>query len=207
VQLRCVVPITTTIEGNKMCLEYHIFHHPGPTYILVGVPLRALHRGTNNGDCLKMAVGHQEFLTSFAHAVNHVAKDEQEEDVLQQVMATTLEDELSPPCLDDVADYFSLSEEEAEFQDLEQEVKLESSPVELRQLPPGLQYVFLNGDCESPVIISDKLSNDETQRLVATLEKYQLVIGYSLKDLKGIILSLCTHHIPVEREHKHVHER
>jgi hypothetical protein len=56
------------------------------------------------------------------------------------------------------------------------------------------------------VIISDKLSNDETQRLVATLEKYQRVIGYSLKDLKGIRLSLCTHHIPMEQEHKPVHE-
>jgi hypothetical protein len=70
-----------------------------------------------------MTVGHQEFSTSFAHAVNHVAEDEIEEDLLQQVMATTLEEELSPPCLDDVADYFSLAEEEAEFQDLEQEVK------------------------------------------------------------------------------------
>jgi hypothetical protein len=65
--LQCtgVVPITTTIEGSKMCLEYHIFHQPGPTFILVGVPLRALLRGTDNGECLKMAVGHQEFLTSF----------------------------------------------------------------------------------------------------------------------------------------------
>jgi hypothetical protein len=34
-------------------------------------------------------------------------------------METTLEEELSPPCLDDVSDYFSLVEEEAEFQDLE----------------------------------------------------------------------------------------
>jgi hypothetical protein len=37
-----------------------------------------------------------------------------EGDLLQQVMATTLEEELSLPCLDDVADYFSLAEEEAE---------------------------------------------------------------------------------------------
>jgi hypothetical protein len=54
------------------------------------------------------------------------------------VMATTLEDELSPPCLDDVADYFSLAKEEAEFQDLEQVVKPETSPVELKLLPPEL---------------------------------------------------------------------
>jgi hypothetical protein len=48
------------------------------------------------------------------------------------VMATTLEEELSLPCLDDVADYFSLAEEEVEFQNLEQEVKPETSPVELK---------------------------------------------------------------------------
>jgi hypothetical protein len=77
-------------------------------------------------------------------------------------MATTLEEELSPPCLNDVANYFSLVEEEAEFYDMEQEVKPETSPIELKQLPLGLQYVFLNGNHETPVIISDKLSNDET---------------------------------------------
>jgi hypothetical protein len=96
-------------------LEYHIFYHPGLTFILVGIPLRALLRGTNNGECLKMAVGHQEFLTSFALTINHAAEDELEEDLLQQVMATTLEEEVSSPCLDDVADYFSLAEEEEEF--------------------------------------------------------------------------------------------
>jgi hypothetical protein len=132
--LQCmgVVPITTTIEGSKMCLEYHIFHHPGLTFIIVGVPLCALLRGMDNGDCLKMAVGNQEFSTSFARAVNHAAEDELEEDLVQQVMATTLEEELSLPCLDDVADYFSLVEEEAEFQDLEQEVKPETSPIEFK---------------------------------------------------------------------------
>jgi hypothetical protein len=69
-----------------------------------------------------------------------------------------------------------------------------------------LQYVFLNGDRETPVIISDELSNDETRRLVATLEKYQSVIGYSLKDLKGVSSSLCTHRIPMEQKHKPVRE-
>jgi hypothetical protein len=206
--LQCmgVVTITTTIGGSKMCLEYHIFHHPGSTFILVGVPLHALLRGTNNDECLKMAVGRQEFLTSFARAINHAAEDELEEDLLQQVMATTLKEELSLPCLDDVADYFSLAEEEAKFQDLEQEVKHETSPIELKQLPLGLQYVFLNGDCVTPVIISNKLSNDETQRLVATLEKYRPVIGYSLKDLKGISPRLYTHHIPIEQDHKPIRD-
>jgi hypothetical protein len=163
-----VVPITTTIEGSKICLAYHIFHHPGPTFILVGVPLCALLRGTDSGECLKMVVGHQEFSTNFARPVNYAAENELEEDLLQQVVTTTLEDELSPPCEDDVADYFSLAEEAIESQDLEQEVRLESSPIELKQLPPGLRYVFLIGERETPVIISDKISNDETQSLVVT---------------------------------------
>jgi hypothetical protein len=56
------------------------------------------------------------------------------------------------------------------------------------------------------MINSDKLSNDETRRLIATLEKYQSVIGYSLKDLKGISPSLCTHRTPKEQDHKLVRE-
>jgi hypothetical protein len=81
-QWKGVVPITTTIEGTKVCLEYHIFHHPCLTFILVGVPLYTLLRGINNGECLKMAVGHQEFSTSFPRTVNHTTEDELEEDLL-----------------------------------------------------------------------------------------------------------------------------
>jgi hypothetical protein len=84
------------------------------TFILVQVPLRALLKGIDNGESLKMAVVQQILSISFAHAVNHAAEDELEEDVLQQVMATTLEEQLSPLCLDDVADYFCLAEEEVE---------------------------------------------------------------------------------------------
>jgi hypothetical protein len=187
-------------------LEYHIFHYPGPTFVLVGVPLCALLKGTNNGESLKMAVGQQILSTSFTRAINHAAEDELEEDVLQQVMATTLEEQLSPPCLDDVADYFSLTEEKVQFQDLEQEINPKTPPVELKQLPLGLQYVFLNGDRETPVIISDKLSHEETQKLVTTMENYRSVIGYSLNDLKGISSSLCTHRIPMDQDNKPIWE-
>jgi hypothetical protein len=65
-----------------MCLEYHIFHHPSPIFTLVGVYLSALLRGAYDGECMKMAVGQQEFSTSFAHTINHAAKDELGEDPL-----------------------------------------------------------------------------------------------------------------------------
>jgi hypothetical protein len=119
-----------------------------------------------------MAVGQQVLSTSFSRAIHYAAEDELEEDVLQQVMATTLKEQLSLPCLDDVANYFSLAEEEVEFLDLEQEINPKTPPVVLKQLPLVLYYVFLNGDQETPVIISDKLSHEETQKFIAALKKY-----------------------------------
>jgi hypothetical protein len=71
-------------------------------------------------------------------------------------------------------------------------------PIELKPLPAGLRYAFLHGDTESPVIISDKLSEEESARLITVLEKHRAVLGYSLHDLKGISPTLCTHRIPLE---------
>jgi hypothetical protein len=82
-QWKGVVPITMSIEGSKVFLEYHIFHYPSLTFILIGVPLHALLKGTDNGESLKMAMGQQILSSSFARAVNHAAEDELEEDVHQ----------------------------------------------------------------------------------------------------------------------------
>ena len=69
---------------------------------------------------------------------------------------------------------------------------------ELKPLPPGLKYAFLHDNRATPVVINDKLTESETRRLVAVLEKYRSVIGYSLQDLKGISPNLCTHRIPLQ---------
>ena len=80
--------------------------------------------------------------------------------------------------------------------------------IELKHLPPGLKYVFLNKNLETPIIISDKLSKDETHRLVTVLERHRSAIGYSLHNLKGISASICTYCIPMDpdispsREHQ-----
>ena len=46
-------------------------------------------------------------------------------------------------------------------------------PIELKPLPSGLRYAFLNSDVESPVIISDKLSEEEMNKLITVLEKHR----------------------------------
>ena len=50
------------------------------------------------------------------------------------------------------------------------------------------------------MIISDKVSEEETQKLIAILEKHRSVLGYTLHDLKGISPALCTHRIPLDPE-------
>jgi len=71
----------------------------------------------------------------------------------------------------------------------------------LKPLPLGLKYAFLNNDRESPVIISDKLSKDETLWFLTILEKHRSAFGYSLEDIKGISPALCTHCIPIDPAH------
>jgi hypothetical protein len=48
------------------------------------------------------------------------------------------------------------------------------------------------------VIISDKLSEEETSSLITVIEKHRAVLGYTLPDLKGINPTLCTHCIPID---------
>jgi hypothetical protein len=71
-------------------------------------------------------------------------------------------------------------------------------PVELKPLLVGLRYAFLNSDMNTRIIISDMLSNKDTSKLIAILEKHRLVFGYSLQDLKGISPTLSTHRIPID---------
>ena len=82
--------------------------------------------------------------------------------------------------------------------DLPQEEAPARPPVELKPLPAGLRYAFLNGDKETPIIISDKLSDKEMSKLIAILEKHRSVFGYSLQDLKGISPTLRTHRILID---------
>jgi hypothetical protein len=68
--------------------------------------------------------------------------------------------------------------------------------IELKPLPSGLRYCFINNDQDSPVIINDKLSQEESLHLLTVLEKHCSAFGYLLQDLKGINRALCTHRIP-----------
>ena len=116
---------------------------------------------------------------------------------MEEVKAAPLDDLIEPNTKDDAQ--FFIEEEDENPIDLEPLDELLEPPkpsIELKPLPSGLRYAFLNNDQDYLVIISDKLSQEESLCLLTVLEKHHFAFGYSLQDLKGISPALCTHRIP-----------
>ena len=124
-----------------------------------------------------------------------------EQDPLEDAVNIS-EEELTQPILEeDVSHFAQETDPDGKSKLNEEEIPQPPLP-ELKPLPLGLKYAFLHDNRATPVVISNKLTESETRRLVAVLEKYRSVIGYSLQDLKEISPNLCTHRIPMEPEHK-----
>ena len=84
------------------------------------------------------------------------------------------------PSIEKDAKLFVEEDDLGETIDLPKEEVPAQPPVELKTQPAGLCYAFLNGDKNTPVIISQKLSDEETSKLIAILEKHKSIFGYSL---------------------------
>nr|GEY61464.1 reverse transcriptase domain-containing protein [Tanacetum cinerariifolium] len=72
--------------------------------------------------------------------------------------------------------------------------------VELKDLPPHLEYSFLEGDNKLPVIIVKYLSVEEKTALITVLLSHKRAIAWKLSDIKGIDLEFCTHKILMEED-------
>ncbi|GKD94801.1 hypothetical protein Tco_1374638 [Tanacetum coccineum] len=78
----------------------------------------------------------------------------------------------------------------------------EPPEVELKDLPPHLEYAFLEGDNKLPVIIAKDLSVEEKAALIKVLKSYKRAITWKLSDIKGINPEFCTHKILMEEDYK-----
>nr|GEV01139.1 reverse transcriptase domain-containing protein [Tanacetum cinerariifolium] len=70
--------------------------------------------------------------------------------------------------------------------------------VKLKDLPPHLEYAFLEGNDKLPVIIANDLSVEEKATLIKVLKSHKQAIAWKLSDIKGINLEFCTHKILME---------
>ncbi|GKF43762.1 hypothetical protein Tco_0130314, partial [Tanacetum coccineum] len=78
----------------------------------------------------------------------------------------------------------------------------EPPKVELKDLPPHLEYVFLDGDDKLPVIIAKDLSMDEKAALIKVLKSCKRAIAWKISDIKGINPEFCTYKILMEDDYK-----
>nr|GEU37121.1 reverse transcriptase domain-containing protein [Tanacetum cinerariifolium] len=74
----------------------------------------------------------------------------------------------------------------------------EPSKVKLKDLPPHLKYVFLEGDDKLPVIIVKDLSDEDKTALITVLKSHMRAIAWKLSDIKGIDPEFCTKKILME---------
>ncbi|GKA08890.1 reverse transcriptase domain-containing protein [Tanacetum coccineum] len=78
----------------------------------------------------------------------------------------------------------------------------EPPEVELKDLPPHLEYIFLEGDNKLPVVIAKDLSVEEKAALIKVLKSHKRAIAWKLSDIKGINPEFCTHKILMEEDYK-----
>nr|GEV87221.1 putative reverse transcriptase domain-containing protein [Tanacetum cinerariifolium] len=74
----------------------------------------------------------------------------------------------------------------------------EPPEVELKDLPPHLEYAFLDGNDKLPVIITKDLSVEEKTALVMVLKSHKRAIAWKLSDIKGIDPEFYIHKILME---------
>ncbi|GJW53698.1 reverse transcriptase domain-containing protein [Tanacetum coccineum] len=74
--------------------------------------------------------------------------------------------------------------------------------VELKDLPPHLEYAFLEGDDKLPVIIAKDLKDEEKAALIKVLKSHKRAIAWKLSDIKGVDPEFCTHKILMEEDYE-----
>nr|GEW53616.1 reverse transcriptase domain-containing protein [Tanacetum cinerariifolium] len=78
----------------------------------------------------------------------------------------------------------------------------EPSEVELKDLPPHLEYAFLEGDNKLPFIIAKELGDKEKSALIKVLKSHKRAIAWKLSDIQGINPEFYTHKILIEEDYK-----
>nr|GEZ14233.1 reverse transcriptase domain-containing protein [Tanacetum cinerariifolium] len=69
-------------------------------------------------------------------------------------------------------------------------------------LPPHLEYAFLEGDDKLPVMLAKDLKDKEKTALIKVLKSHKQALAWKLFDIKGINPEFCTHKILMKDDFK-----
>ncbi|GJX39720.1 reverse transcriptase domain-containing protein [Tanacetum coccineum] len=119
------------------------------------------------------------------------------------ILEALLNSELLPP-LPNHKDYsLGIREELKVVETKTVKTSIDEPPeVELKDLPPHLEYAFLEGDDKLPVIIVKDLKDEEKATLIKVLKSHKRAIAWKLSDVKGVDPEFCTHKILMEEDYE-----
>nr|GEV49893.1 reverse transcriptase domain-containing protein [Tanacetum cinerariifolium] len=78
----------------------------------------------------------------------------------------------------------------------------EPPEVELKDLPPHLEYAFFKDDNKLPFIIAKELGDEDKSTLIKVLKSHKRSIAWKLSDIQGINPEFCTQKILMEEDYK-----
>nr|GFB04709.1 reverse transcriptase domain-containing protein [Tanacetum cinerariifolium] len=114
----------------------------------------------------------------------------------------TLHKDLKADAFIAIDDELISSNIDATYYDPEGDILKDEPPeVELKELPPHLEYAFLGDNEKWPVIIAKDLSSNEKTYLINILKTRKKAIAGKLTDIKGIDLEFCSHKILFEEDY------
>nr|GEX44001.1 reverse transcriptase domain-containing protein [Tanacetum cinerariifolium] len=106
-----------------------------------------------------------------------------------------LEDDPTSPELPEVRKELKICEAKSNKYSIDEPLE-----VELKDLPPYLEYAFLEGNDKFLVIIVKDLSVEEKTALITILKSHKRAIAWKLSDIKGIDPEFCTYKILIEED-------
>ena len=159
-------------------LDFHVFE-VSDFDILIGHPIEKLLSILPTGG-FDMKLGRRSYSIPILGAKNPVSDPLPPHDSVEDMMVILLGESLEKALEEDSTLFIQEEDDSGEVFELPKFEPPSRPSIELKALPSGLRYAFLHGNTESHVIISDKLSEAESSKLIAILEKHRSVFGYSL---------------------------
>nr|GEX48329.1 DNA-directed DNA polymerase [Tanacetum cinerariifolium] len=165
----------------------------------------------NLDQTLRYSANYNDMTTNRIDVID-MACEEESDFLLEEVDAfLAIEDDSTSPKVDQSYNYLPQVRKELKLCEAKIDKSSIDEPpeVELKDLPPHLEYVFLECNDKLPVIIAKDLSVEEKTALMTVLKSHKRAIAWKLSDIKGIDLEFYTHKILMEDDFEPVvqHQR
>jgi hypothetical protein len=161
---RCIVPslgimcaLPIFVNGTRVLLNFYILDVV-EFNVLIGLPIERLIQEGQMGK-LNIKLGKNfELSMPITGSLNTKIEPLPESNPIEEVKVASLDDPIKSNIEDDAQPFIDEEEDDPVPDPLIELLESPKPSIELKPLPSGLRYAFLNNDQDSPMIISNRLS-------------------------------------------------